>query len=82
MKRFDKLWTLLPPVWDAPTVVLNDSKSGLVGWSILSTPLNPRTQPVNDVVPIPVYVIISSSIFNRPYLLGYPFVESTKIVSE
>ena len=46
------------------------------------TPLNPRIHPVNEVVPIPVYVIISSSIFNNPYLLGYPFVESTKIVEE
>ena len=33
-------------------------------------------------MPIPVYVIISSSIFKSPYLLGYPFVESTKIVEE
>ena len=37
---------------------------------------------MNDVVPIPVYVIISSSIFNNPYFFGYPFVESTKIVEE
>ena len=37
---------------------------------------------MNDVVPIPVYVIISSSIFSNPYFFGYPFVESTKIVDE
>ena len=54
MKRFDKLWTFEPPVWAAPTDVLNSTRSGLVGWSKLVTPLNPRTHPVNDVVPIPV----------------------------
>ena len=31
---------------------------------------------------MPVYVMNSSSILSNPYLLGYPFVESTKIVSE
>ena len=45
-------------------------------------PLNPRIQPVNEVDPIPVYVIISSSILRSPYLFGYPFVLSTKIVLE
>ena len=82
IKRFDKLWTFDPPVCAAPTDVLNSTRSGLVGWSKLVTPLNPRIHPVNEVVPIPVYVMISSSIFNNPYLLGYPFVESTKIVEE
>ena len=33
-------------------------------------------------MPIPVYVIISSSIFKSPYFSGYPCVESTKIVEE
>ena len=40
-------------------------------------PENPRIQPVNVFVVIPVYVIISLSIFNNPYLEGYPFVEVT-----
>ena len=44
------------------------------------TPLNPRTQPVNVLVVIPVYVIISSPIFNKPYSEGKPFVEGTLIV--
>ena len=70
IKRFDKLWTLLPPVCAAPTDVLNSTRSGLVGWSKFDTPLNPRTQPVNEVVPTPVYVMISSSILSNPYLLG------------
>ena len=66
----------------APTDVLNSTRSGFVGWSKLVTPLNPRIHPVNVVVPIPVYVMISSSILMSPYLLGYPCVESTKIVEE
>ena len=70
MKRFDKLWTLLPPVCATPTDVLKSRTSGFVGCLKALTPLNPRTQPVNEVVPIPVYVIISSSIFSNPYLLG------------
>ena len=37
-------------------------------------PLKPRTHPVNDVDVIPVYVIISSSIFRSPYSDGNPFV--------
>ena len=40
IKRFDKLWTFEPPVWDAPTVVLNDNKSGLVG--VKASSYNPR----------------------------------------
>ena len=43
-------------------------------------PLNPRIQPVKDVEVIPVYEIISSSIFNNPYSLGNPFVLGTVIV--
>ena len=70
IKRFDKLWTLLPPVCAAPTDFLNSTRSGFVGWSKLVTPLKPRMHPVNDVVPIPVYVIISSSIFSSPYFFG------------
>ena len=47
------------------------------------TPLNPRTQPVNELVVIPVYVMISSPIFKRPYSEGKPFVDDTPIpVSE
>ena len=43
-------------------------------------PLNPRIQPVKDVEVIPVYEIISSSIFSNPYSLGNPFVFGTVIV--
>ena len=70
IKRLDKLWTFDPPVCAAPTDVLNSTRSGFVGWSKLVKPLNPRTHPVNEVVPIPVYVIISSSILINPYLFG------------
>ena len=70
MKRFDKLKTFVPPVCATPVLVLKDNKSGRVGWSIASTPLNPLTHPVKDVVPMPVYVMISSSILSNPYLLG------------
>ena len=44
------------------------------------TPLKPRIQPVKVVSVFPVYVIISSSIFNNPYVSGYPFVDKTLIV--
>ena len=37
-------------------------------------------QPVKDVEVIPVYEIISSSIFKSPYSLGNPFVFGTVIV--
>ena len=74
--------TFVPPVCAAPTVLWKDTRSGLVALSRESTPLNPRIHPVNEVVPIPVYVMISSSIFKRPYLSGQPFVVSTKMVSE
>ena len=47
-------------------VVENTKDSGSVGDFKLSTPQNPLIHPVNDVDVIPVYVIISSSIFNSP----------------
>ena len=43
-------------------------------------PLNPRIHPVKVVLVLPVYDIISSSIFKRPYSWGNPFVEATVIV--
>ena len=46
-----------------------DSKtnsSALVGLLYEVTPLNPLTHPVNPKVVIPVYVIISSLIYNNP----------------
>ena len=46
---------------------------------MLSTPLKPRTHPVKVFVVKPVYVIISSSIFRRPYSLGNPLVSTTSI---
>ena len=46
--------------------VENTNDSGLVGDFKLSTPQKPLTHPVNDVDVIPVYVMISSSIFSNP----------------
>ena len=46
-------------------------------------PLNPLTHPVNELVVIPVYVIISSFILNNPYSFGNPFVDDTlSVVSD
>ena len=42
-------------------------------------PLKPRMHPVKVFVVIPVYVIISSSIFTNPYSEGKPFVLGTVI---
>ena len=44
-------------------------------------PLNPRTHPVKLFVVSPVYVITSSSIFNKPYWFGNPLVLETEIIS-
>ena len=51
--------------------------SGAFVFWLFSIPLKPRVQPINEVEPIPVYVIISSSIFSNPYWDGHPSVEST-----
>ena len=55
-----------PTAWAADLDVENINSSGSSGLLKDVIPLNPRIHPVNAVVPIPVYVIISSSIFNRP----------------
>ena len=62
-------------------VSLKVKNSGVPGVSIADTPLNPRIQPVNEVAVFPVYVIISLSIFKRPYLSGKPVVWFTLIIS-
>jgi len=45
------------------------------------TPLKPLTTPVKEFVVMPVYVIISSSIFASPHSAGNPLVLFTKITS-
>ena len=52
----------------------NTSSSGLDGEVYEVIPLNPLMQPVNADLVLPVYVIISSSIFKRPYESGNPSV--------
>ena len=42
-------------------------------------PLKPRTQPVNEVSVLSVYVTISSPICNKPYSSGNPTVDVTLI---
>ena len=76
-----------PEVCDAANVSSNFNFSWLISSRDEETPtlypvipLNPRIQPVKDVEVIPVYEIISSSIFNNPYSLGNPFVLGTVIV--
>ena len=66
-----KFVTVPPALWDDESVEEN-AKDSLFGcWSI---PLKPRIHPVKLFVVIPVYVIISSSILNRPYFCGNPIV--------
>ena len=55
-------------------MLLNVKNSGLLAFSISDIPLNPRIHPVKDVSVFPVYVIISLSIFKRPYFSGKPVV--------
>ena len=55
--------------------------SGEPAVSSADIPLNPRIQPVNDVEVFPVYVMISLSIFKRPYVSGNPVVWFTLITS-
>ena len=67
-------------VWISATLVENISSPLLTGSVKEVIPLKPLTQPVNELVVIPVYVIISSSILNNPYSFGKPFVDETLIV--
>ena len=55
-----------PTAWVPALEVENTNSSGSSGLLNDVIPLNPRIQPVNEFVVNPVYVIISSSIFNRP----------------
>ena len=55
-------------------VSLKVKNSGEPAVSRADIPLNPRIQPVNEVAVFPVYVIISLSIYKRPYLSGKPVV--------
>jgi len=61
-------------------VLLKVKNSGEPAVSIADIPLKPRIQPVNEVAVFPVYVIISLSIFKRPYSEGNPLVLATVIV--
>ena len=60
-------------------VLLNVKNSGLLAFCISDMPLNPRIHPVKEVSVFPVYVIISLSIFKRPYFSGKPVVWFTLI---
>ena len=64
-------------MWIPATLVENISSPLFTGSVYDVIPLNPLTQPVNVFVVRPVYVIISSSILNRPYSFGNPFVDDT-----
>ena len=62
-------WPLEVPIPTACADALEVEKrnsSGSSGFVNDVIPLNPRIHPVNAVVPIPVYVIISSLIFINP----------------
>ena len=83
----DKFVISVPDVWDAAAVSLNFklslltlSKDDWIPTLYPVTPLKPLTHPVNVLVVIPVYVIISSFIFSNPYSLGKPKVLGTVII--
>ena len=65
----------------AALVSLKVKNSGVPAVSIADIPLNPRIHPVNEVAVFPVYVIISLSIFKRPYVSGNPPSRFTVISS-
>ena len=69
-------------VWIPAVLVSNINSPGLFVSLYDVIPLKPLTQPVNVLVVIPVYVIISSSTFKSPYSFGNPFVVDTIIVSD
>ena len=68
-------------VWIPAVLVSKINSPGLLLSLYDVIPLKPLTQPVNVLVVIPVYVIISSSTFKSPYSFGNPFVLDTVIVS-
>ena len=69
-------------MWIPAVLVAKTSSPGLLESLYEVIPLKPLTQPVKVLVVIPVYVIISSSTFSRPYSFGNPFVVDTVIVSD
>ena len=86
MNNTDKLVKVEPDVWDDADVSLNFKLSRLISSKEDDiptlkpvTPLKPRIHPIKVVEVIPVYDIISSSIFNNPYSDGNPFVLGTVI---
>jgi len=61
-----KFSTLDPAICPSEVLELNTNTSGLVSALYEVIPQNPLMQPVNAVVVIPVYVIISLSILSNP----------------
>ena len=58
---------MIPVVWIPAVLVSKINSPGLLLSLYDVIPLKPLTQPVNVLVVIPVYVIISSSTFKSPY---------------
>ena len=61
-----KLLTTAPEEWVAIPDCENTNSSGLLTLLYDVIPLNPRAHPINELVVIPVYVIISLSIWINP----------------
>ena len=76
-----KLNTGVLLTWESSSLCSKISSSGFLGSLYEVIPEKPLTQFVKETSVFPLYVIISSSIFRRPYSFGNPSVESTKIVS-
>ena len=78
--------TVLPELWEDAVVSSKtklsrfiSSKEDDIPTLYPEIPLKPRIHPVKDVDVIPVYDIISSSIFKIPYSDGKPLVLGTEI---
>ena len=61
-----KLLTTFPEEWVEIPLVEKTISSGWLLFLNELIPLNPRTQPVKELVVTPVYVIISESIWIKP----------------
>ena len=61
-----RLITESPSEWKSASVFENTSTSGLSSLERDSMPLNPLAHPKNELVVMPVYVMISLLILNRP----------------
>ena len=73
-KRQLKFTISAPDSCEEASVDLNTSSSEFISPLYDSMPLNPLIHPVNEKSVFPVYVMISSPIFKRPYESGNWFV--------